>query len=107
MTIGDLIERFEDEAVAAETVTSLGDMALLADVSAAAAAQNLTLGEFAANSVDHFVTHASNADWLTMFGRVTRAGDPGAAFLHRILSDAVVNSGQVLRPLRSGVSEWQ
>ena len=91
MMIGDLIERCEDEAVAAETVTSLGDVALLTDVAAVAAEQNVTLGEFAAMSVEHFVTHASNADWHSMFGRVTRAPDPGAAFLHHILSDAVMN----------------
>ena len=91
MRIGDLIERCEDEAVAAETTTSLGDVGLLADVSAVAAAQNVTVGEFAAMSVEHFVTHANHTDWATMFGRVTRAPDPGAAFLHHILSDAVTN----------------
>jgi hypothetical protein len=96
MRIGDLIERCEDEAVAAETATSLGDTALLADVTAAAAAQNVTLGEFAAMSVEHFVTHASDADWHSMFGRVTRAPDPGAAFLHHILSDAVMKGGPTL-----------
>ena len=105
MRIGDLIERCEDEAIAAETVTALGDVGLLTDVTAAAAERNVTLGEFAAISVEHFVTHASNADWHNMFGRVTRAPDPGAAFLHRILSDAVMKSGASLaataRPSRS------
>jgi len=91
MRIGDLIERCEDEAVAAETATSLGDIGLLTDVAAAAAAYNVTVGEFAAMSVEHFVTHANHSDWANMFGRVTRAPDPGAAFLHHILSDAVMN----------------
>jgi hypothetical protein len=91
MRIGDLITRCEDEAVAAETTTSLGDVGLLADIAAAAAAQNVTLGEFAVMSVEHFVTHAHYTDWAHMFGRVTRAPDPGAAFLHHILSDAVMN----------------
>jgi hypothetical protein len=91
MRIGDLIERCEDEAIAAETATSLGDTGLLADVTAAAAAQNVTVGEFAVMSVEHFVTHAHYTDWAHMFGRVTRAQDPGAAFLHHILSDAVMN----------------
>ncbi len=96
MMIGDLIERCEDEAAAAETVTSLGDVALLTDVVAVAAEQNVTLGEFAVMSVEHFVTHASDADWHSMFGRVTRAPDPGAAFLHHILSDAVMNGAPSL-----------
>jgi hypothetical protein len=90
MRIGDLIERCEDEAEAAETATSLGDIGLLTDVAAAAAAYNVTVGEFAAMSVEHFVTHAHYTDWAHMFGRVTRAPDPGAAFLHHILSDAVM-----------------
>ncbi len=89
MMIGDSIQRFDDEAVAAETLASLGDVALLADVAAAAAEKNVTLGEFATISVERFVTRASDEDWLTMFGRMTRASDPGAAFLHHILSGAV------------------
>ncbi|MBV8744137.1 MAG: hypothetical protein JO134_03730 [Xanthobacteraceae bacterium] len=91
MRIGDLIARCEDEAGAAETTTSLADVGLLADVAAAAAAQNVTVGEFAAMSVEHFVTHANHGDWTHMFGRLTRARDPGAAFLHHLLSDAVMN----------------
>jgi hypothetical protein len=91
MMIGDLIERFEEEAVATEAVTSLGDVALLADIATAAAEQNMTLGEFATMSVADFVTHAGDEDWLTMFGRITHARDPGAAFLHHILSSAVAN----------------
>ena len=96
MRIGDLIERCEDEAVAAETATSLGDIELLADVAAAAAAQNVTVGEFAVMSVEHFVTHAHYTDWAHMFGCVTRTRDPGAAFLHHVLSDAVMNGAPSL-----------
>jgi hypothetical protein len=98
MRIGDLIERCEDEAIAAETATSLGDVGLLADVTAAAAAQNVTVGEFAVMSVEHFVTHAHYTDWAHMFGRVTRTPDPGAAFLHHILSDAVMNGAPHVPP---------
>ncbi len=108
MMIGDLIRRFDDEAVAAETLALLGDIALLADVAAAAADKNLTLGEFATMSVEHFVTRCSDEDWLTLFGRITRASDPGTAFLHHILSDAVMNdatSRPTAAPLRS--SQWR
>jgi hypothetical protein len=92
MMIGDLIQRFDNEAVAAETLASLEDVALLADIATAAAEQNLTLGEFATMSIDRFVTGANDEDWLRMFTHVTRASDPGAAFLHHILSDAVKRS---------------
>jgi hypothetical protein len=101
MRIGDLIERCEDAVAAAETATSLGDIGLLSDVAAAAAAQSVTVGEFAAMSVEHFVTHANHTDWANMFGRATRAPDPGAAFLHHILSDAVVNGAPTTAAPRS------
>jgi hypothetical protein len=97
MRIGDLIERCEDEVVAAETTTSLGDTELLADVTAAAAAQDVTVGEFAAMSVEHFVTHAKHRDWANIFGRATRTRDPGAAFIRQVLSDAVMNGARGLQ----------
>ena len=109
MMIGDLIRRFDDEAVAAETLASLGDVALLADVATAAAEKNVTLGEFATMSVERFVTRASDEDWLTMFGRITRASDPGTALLHHILSDAVKNNA-ARRPATAapmGSSQWR
>ena len=96
MMIGDLIQRFDDEAVVAETLALLGDIALLADVAAAAADKNVTLGEFATMSVEHFVTRSSDEDWLTMFSRITRASDPGTAFLHHILSNAVMKTAASL-----------
>ncbi len=97
MSIGDLIGQFEDEAVAAETLMALGDVALLADISAAAAQRELTLGEFASVAVEQFARGATNEDWLTLIGRLARAEDPGAVFLHQILSAAVAVSGRVPR----------
>lgn len=89
MLIGELITRLEDEAVAAETLIGLGDVALLADVSAAAADHNVTLGEFTVMSVERFATRAGDEEWLTMIGRLSRTNDPGAAFLRQILAAAV------------------
>ena len=109
MMIGDLIQRFDNNAVAAETLASLGDVALLSDIAVAAAEQNVTLGEFATMSVERFVTLASDEDWLTMFGRMTRASDPGTAFLHHILSYAVKNNA-ARRPATTapmGSSQWR
>jgi hypothetical protein len=98
MLIGELITRLEDEAIAAETLIGLGDVALLADVSAAAADQSVTLGEFTVMSVERFATHAADEEWLTMIGRLSRTSDPGAAFLRQVLAAAVRTDEALARP---------
>jgi hypothetical protein len=89
MLLGDVIARFEDETLAAETLLSLDDLALTARVTEAAADHDLTAGEFATMAVDHFVSHASNEDWLTVIGQMSRANDPGQVFLRRALMSAL------------------
>jgi hypothetical protein len=88
MLLGDLIARFCDEAVASETLLSLGDLALTARVLSRAAESNMSTGELAAQAVHRFVDSASDDEWLTLFGRISRADDPGRAFLHHVLSRA-------------------
>jgi hypothetical protein len=95
MIVGDLIARFEDDAVAAEALLVLGNPALMARVASAAAAQELTLREFATASVQRFAAFASDEDWLTMVGRISRAEDPGQAFLTLVLSFAIGNNSPV------------
>ena len=92
MLIGDLISRFEDETTAAEAVLDLNDLRLVASVANAADEVDLTVGEFVASMVRHFITHASDAEWLTLFGKLSGSQDPGRAFLHHILSAAVAPS---------------
>jgi hypothetical protein len=91
MLLGDVIARFEDEVFASEALFALGDLVLAARVSFAAAEDELTPGEFAARSVDAFVRGASDDEWLSMVGQMSRAEDPGQVFLHRVLSNAVTN----------------
>ena len=86
MLLGDLIARFDDEALAAETLLSLGDLALTARVVSLAANQNISAGEFAAQAVGAFVSRASDEDWLTLVGQMSRAQNPGAVFLRRALA---------------------
>jgi len=86
--LGDLIARFQDEAAASETLLSLGDLALTARVLAGAAASNISAGELAVQAVGRFVDGAGDDEWLTLLGRLSRADDPGRAFLHHVLSRA-------------------
>jgi hypothetical protein len=73
MLLGDLISRFEDETVAAETLVGLCDLALTASVSAAAARHDITSGEFVARCVGRFVQEAPNEDWTTLIGLMGRS----------------------------------
>jgi hypothetical protein len=102
MLLGDVIARFEDEAFASEALFALDDIILAARVGVAAAEEELTSGEYAARSVDAFVSGASDEEWLTLFGLMSRAENPGQVFLHRILSNAVTNHAKA--SLQDGIS---
>jgi phosphoglycerate dehydrogenase-like enzyme len=88
MLLGDLIARFQNEALADETLLSLGDLALTAHAVARAAESNVTAGELAVQAVGRFVNGASDEEWLTVIGQMSRAGNPGQVFLRRALSNA-------------------
>jgi len=92
MLLGDVIARFDDEASAHEALLSLGDLALTARVKALATELNISTGELAMQSVGQFAAGASDEDWLSLVGQMTRAEDPGAVFLRRVLSRALPQS---------------
>lgn len=90
MLLGTLIRELEDETTAMETLVALGDLALLAKVESAAACDDLTPGAFAARAVAIFANSASDEDWVTLFGKLGRAEDPGAACLSQMLAFSLV-----------------
>jgi hypothetical protein len=89
MLLGDVIAKFEDEAFVNETLLSLNNLALAAQVVAAAANNNISPGEFAMQSIGQFVNAASDEEWLTLTGLMSRTGNPGQVFLQRVLSNAL------------------
>jgi hypothetical protein len=89
MLVGDLIERFQDQRLAGEALFSLGDLALTARIVALAAKSNLSAGELVVQSIGHFTNVATDEDWLTLIGSMSRADDPGAVFLLRALAHPV------------------
>jgi hypothetical protein len=94
MLLGEVIARFEDETFASETLFALGDLALTAQVVASAAATDISPGEFATQSVGRFVSGASDDEWLTLIGLMSRADNPGQVFLRRLLSNALPHPGK-------------
>jgi hypothetical protein len=89
MVLGDVMARFDDEVAANEALLSLGDLALTARVMTVAAEQKVSTGELAMQAVGHFVNSASDEDWLTVVGQMSRAEDPGTVFLRRVLASAM------------------
>lgn len=85
MLLGDMIARFNDDVIAAETLLSLGDLTLTSRVLDAAAQDGLTPGEFASAAVQNFSASASDEDWVTAMGQMSRVTDPGAELLRRAL----------------------
>lgn len=89
MLLGDVIARLEDEAVAAETLLALGDLALMMRVEEAAAARELTAGEFAAEAVARFSSQASDEDWVSLIGVIGQTDDPGRVCLRKMIEFAL------------------
>ena len=92
MQLGDVIARFEDEAFINETLLALDDLALTARIAASAAENSVPTGKFAAHAVGQFVNGASDEEWLTLIGLMSRADNPGQVFLRRVLSNALPQS---------------
>jgi len=80
MLLGDIIAAFQDEAVINETLFSLGDLALTARLVALAAESNVSTGELAIESVGRFVNGASDEEWLTLIGQMSRSENPSGFF---------------------------
>ena len=88
MLLGDLIARFDDEAVAEEAVLALGDLAVLAALRERAAAMGLPIGACMAAAARRYADHASEEEWVTLLGQMGQAQDPGAVYLRRALAYA-------------------
>ena len=89
MLLGDLLAGFADEDCAGEALLAIGDLVLLNQVNSAAAERQITPGEFAAHSVGTFVAGASEEEWLTLIGLMSRTDNPGQVFLRRALAGAL------------------
>jgi hypothetical protein len=85
MLLGDILKTFSDESAATEYLVSLGNMPLVARLRELAAAEGESLGEFASASVQHYTSQASDEEWLTLLGLISRSEDPAGVCLRRAL----------------------
>ena len=89
MLLGDVIARFEDEAVVTATLLSIEDLALTARVTATASECGISVGELSMQLIGRFVHGAGDEEWLTLIGQMSRSNNPGQVFLRRALSAAL------------------
>lgn len=89
MLLGDLIARLEDETFAAETLLSIGDLSLTAQVVEASALEGVTTGEYVVACVGQFANQASDEEWITLVGQMGKSDAPGQVFLRRALRAAL------------------
>jgi hypothetical protein len=88
MLLGDLIARLADESFAEETLLSFADLAALAELRAQADAEGQELGAHAAACATRYAAEASEAEWITLMGAMSRASDPAAVYLRRAFAHA-------------------
>lgn len=93
MLLGDVLARFEDAAFATEALLSIDDIVLTTRIGEAAATEALTPGELAMQLIRRFVNGASDEEWLTLIGLMSRSENPGQVFLRLVLSN-----GLAIRP---------
>ena len=89
MLLGDLLNRFEDEGVAAETILRIGDLAMIATMTRNAEELGLSLGAYASQAVRQYADGASDEEWTTLIGQMGRSDDPGAVCLKRAFTALV------------------
>jgi hypothetical protein len=87
--LGNIIARLHDDAFVQEIVAGLGDLVLLARQRQAAEAAEMSVGDAAADAVGRFVQQAGDEQWLALVTAASRATDPAAACLHRMLLEAL------------------
>jgi hypothetical protein len=107
MTLGSIIARLHDDAFVEETVAGLDDLVLLARLRLAAEAAQISIGTLASAAVGHFIQHADGEKWLALMTAASRAHDPAAAGLHRMLLDALPDDAQHLETAHSREHEAQ
>jgi hypothetical protein len=97
MLLGDMIEQLGDPAVADEMLLSLEPLALCVAVRECADEENLSAGEYCARSINRYISGASEEEWVTLIGQMSRCERPGVVLLKRALSAAIADSSKTCR----------
>jgi hypothetical protein len=86
--LGDLIAQLDQPRVAASVLTAL-DPGIIGRIEQRAAAESMTVADFAAGAVRAFVEHAEDDLWFQLLTIIRKSDDPGLAAVRTILTWAV------------------
>lgn len=88
MLLGDILKTFSEEPAVTEYLMSLGNIPLLRRLQELAQEEGETLGEYASAAVQRYASDASEEEWLTLLGLISRTDDPARVCLQRALEQA-------------------
>ncbi len=91
MLLGDILKTFSDNSTATEYLLSLGDIRLVVRLQELASTEGETLGEFVSAAVQRYTSQASEEEWLTLLGQISRSEDPARVCLHRALQSVAAS----------------
>lgn len=91
MLLADILKTFSDESAATEYLLSLGDISLIARLRERASADGEGLGEYVSAAVQRYASQASEEEWLTLLGQISRTDDPASVCLRRALEHTVAS----------------
>lgn len=89
MLLSDILAKFSDEARVTEFLLRHGDLSLMTRLRELAEADGETLGEFASGAVQRYANEASDEEWVTLLGLISRTDDPAIVCLQRALERTV------------------
>ncbi len=92
MLLGDILKTFSDEPAATEYLLSLGNIPLVARLQELARGEGESLGEYASAAVQRYASEASEEEWLTLLGLISRTDDPARVCLQRALEQAAASA---------------
>ena len=85
MLLSDILAKFSDESGVTEFLLRHGDFSLMTRLRELAEAEGETLGEFASSAVQRYANQASDEEWVTLLGLISRTDDPAIVCLRRAL----------------------
>ncbi|GGJ11687.1 hypothetical protein [Neoroseomonas lacus] len=93
MLLGTILKRLDDDGDAAVALEAIGDIVLLTEVAAMAAAYDETVGEYVSGAARRFAADAASEDWLALMTAIERNDDPARAVLERMVRWSLTRDG--------------
>ena len=103
MFLGTLMQELQDETTSTETLLSLGDIVLIAEVDAARQPHDESTGEYLSGAVNRFTRLASDEDWLRLMTALEKSDRPAAACLSTMVRWSIERDSHAIFSQRTHV----